>query len=245
MPGNQGIQRAGVLVGIGCDSDPDKIERSISLSGVECKVYRDPVKMSEDLISGKIDAAVRGDMSSSILLPILREKLGLERLERSVLMRPVGGRLFFMAPVGIDEGWTVEEKYELAVKTVKLMRDMRMGTRIAVLSGGRIDDDGRHEHVDASLEEAKILTEKLVSEGYDAYDAEILIENAAKEANLLIIPNGILGNMVFRTLHFLGGAAAVGAPLVNADKIFVDTSRVKVDYSDSIKLAARLAEGKK
>ena len=48
---------------------------------------------------------------------------------------------------------------------------------------------------------------------------------------------------MFRTLHFVGGAQALGAPVVNSDKVFVDTSRVKTDYRDSIALARKLTKG--
>ena len=85
----------------------------------------------------------------------------------------------------------------------------------------------------------------LRGKGYDAYDAEILLESAASEADLIIAPDGISGNIIFRALHFLGGAAALGAPLVNSERIYVDTSRAKTDYRDSIVLAMKLTEGRK
>lgn len=64
------------------------------------------------------------------------------------------------------------------------------------------------------------------------------------EADLIIAPDGVTGNLIFRTMHFLGGARALGAPILNIDKIFVDTSREKTDYTDAICLAARLGGGK-
>lgn len=78
--------------------------------------------------------------------------------------------------------------------------------------------------------------------GYDAYHCQILVEDAIEEAGIVIAPEGITGNIMFRTLHFVGGAQALGAPVVNADRVFVDTSRVKTDYRDSIALARRLTE---
>jgi len=57
----------------------------------------------------------------------------------------------------------------------------------------------------------------------------------------VVAPDGVSGNLIFRTLHFLGGCRAYGAPVVNLDRIFVDTSRAKSDYSDSILFAAVLA----
>ena len=235
---------AGVKVGIGCNGTSAKVKDSVR--GIEgyAIVYTDPEKLVDDLVSGKIDAAVRGDMSSSVLLPLLKKKMNVSELERVVLLEPVGGKLVIAAPVGIDEGWTVEQKYGLAVRSVELMKRIGMGTRIAVMSGGRKDDTGRHEVVDRTINDALELVDRLNSEGYDAYHAEILIEDAVKDADLIIAPDGISGNLIFRTMHLIGGASALGAPVINIDKVFVDTSRAKKDYKDSIALAMRLTEGR-
>ena len=234
----------GVKVGIGCNGSSAKVRDSVR--GIEgyATVYTDPEKLVDDLISGKIDAAVRGDMSSSVLLPLLKKKMGVPELERIVLLEPVGGKLVIAAPVGIDEGWTVDQKYDLVVKSIELMKRIGMGTKIAVMSGGRKDDIGRHPTVDNTIKDALELVDRLNSEGYDAYHAEILIENAVEDADLIIAPDGISGNLIFRTMHLIGGALALGAPIINIDKVFIDTSRAKKDYKDSIALAMRLTEGK-
>ena len=235
---------SGVKVGIGCNGSSAKVRDSVK--GIEgyAIVYTDPEKLVDDLATGKIDAAVRGDMSSSVLLPLLKKRMGVPELERIVLLEPVGGKLVIAAPVGIDEGWTVDQKYDLAVKSIGLMKRLGMGTRIAVMSGGRKDDIGRHPTVDNTIKDALQLVDRLNSEGYDAYHAEILIENAVEDADLIIAPDGISGNLIFRTMHLIGGALALGAPIINIDKVFIDTSRAKKDYKDSIALAMRLTEGK-
>lgn len=235
-----------VKVGIGRGTDHGHVENSVNtIHRDSVIIYTDPKKLIDDLYSGKIDAAVRGDMPSSELLHILKEKAGVRELERLVLMEPKGGRAFFMAPVGIDEGWTVEEKHDMVVKAVKLMKKMGAGTRIAVMSGGRIEDKGRNPVADRSIDDAQKLVSILQKEGYDAYNAEILIESAVDNADLIIAPDGITGNIIFRTLHFIADAIAMGAPVLNIDKVFVDTSRVKNDYVDSIILAMILAGSKK
>ena len=235
---------AGVKVGIGCNGTSAKVRDSVK--GIEgyATVYTDPEELVDDLVTGKIDAAVRGDMSSSVLLPLLKKRMGVPELERIVLLEPVGGKLVIAAPVGIDEGWTVDQKYDLAVKSIELMKKIGMGTKIAVMSGGRKDDIGRHPTVDGTIRDALELVDRLNSEGYDAYHAEILIENAVEDADLIIAPDGISGNLIFRTMHLIGGASALGAPIINIDKVFIDTSRAKKDYKDSIALAMRLTEGK-
>ena len=231
-----------VKVGIGVHGDRTAVEACAKRFPGNVIIYDDADALVDDLVSGKIDAAVRGNMSSSVLLPILKRKLGLPELERIVLLEPKGGRLFCMAPVGIDEGWILEQKHDLVIKCMPLLKKLGMGSRIAIMSGGRCDDKGRNAVVDQTIDDGLALVDILRKEGYDAYDGQILIENIVGDADLVIAPEGISGNLIFRIMHFLAGAAAPGAPLINTDKVFIDTSRAKTDYTDSIVLAMKLTE---
>ncbi len=232
-----------VRVGIGRGTTNGNVERSVlAMEGHDIVIYDDPYELAGDLASGKIDAAVRGDISSSVLLPILKSKIGLKSLERAVFMEPQGEKMFILAPVGIDEGWTERQKHDLAVRSVALAKRVGMGSKIAIMSGGRCEDVGRCKVVDKSIESARNLAKKLCDEGYDAYHSQILIENAVKEADIIIAPEGITGNIIFRSLHFIGGVMALGAPVINTDKVFIDTSRAKTDYRDSLALAMMLTE---
>jgi putative methanogen marker protein 4 len=232
-----------VRVGIGRGTTNGNVERSVlAMEGHDIVIYDDPYELAGDLASGKIDAAVRGDISSSVLLPILKSKIGLKSLERAVFMEPLGEKMFILAPVGIDEGWTERQKHDLAVRSVALAKRVGMGSKIAIMSGGRCEDVGRCKVVDKSIESARNLAKKLCDEGYDAYHSQILIENAVKEADIIIAPEGITGNIIFRSLHFIGGVKALGAPVINTNKVFIDTSRAKTDYRDSLALAMMLTE---
>lgn len=233
-------------VGIGRGSDTGNVEKSVaSFDNKNIMIYDDPKALADDLASGKLDAAVRGDMSSSVLLPYIKEALGLQDLERVVLMEPIGGKLFLLSPVGIDEGWTVQQKFVLAVHSVELAKKAGLGTKIAVMSGGRCEDYGRCKAVNNSIDDALSLVSMLKDEGYDAYHSQILIEEAVKDADIVIAPEGISGNLLFRSMHLVGNTKALGAPIVNSDRIFIDTSRAKTDYRDSIILALRLTKVKK
>lgn len=232
-----------VKVGIGRGSDAGNVERSVlAMEEHDIRIYDDPKELVSDLNAGKIDAAVRGDMSSSMLLPILKGELGVKSLERVAFLEPPGGKLIILSPVGIDEGWSDDQRFDLAARSAGLAERVGMGTRIAIMSGGRCEDVGRCKVVDRSIDSAKAIAGKLVDAGYDAYHCQILIENAVRDADIIIAPEGITGNIIFRTMHLVCGAKALGAPVVNIDKVFVDTSRAKTDYRDSIALAMKLTE---
>ncbi|MCQ2079043.1 MAG: methanogenesis marker protein Mmp4/MtxX [archaeon] len=231
-----------VKVGIGCAPDSKYVETSVrALNNPNVIIYRDPQKLADDLANGVIDAAVRGDMSSSKLLPILKKSLGLDRLQRVVILG-YRDKAVLVTPVGIDEGWTVEDRVSMAKRSEKLLKGIGCeSVRIAVMSGGRNEDIGRNDVVDQTLSDAMEVVKQLNKDGYNAYDAQILLEDAVEEADLIVAPNGITGNLIFRAMHFIGGAPAFGAPVINTDKVFVDTSRVKTDYTDSLILAMKLA----
>jgi putative methanogen marker protein 4 len=190
-----------------------------------------------DLMAGAIDVAVRGTLPANATLQALKGAAGVDHLERIALLETAGGKKFLFAPVGIDEGWTVADKIALIKKGREIARRIGLPEKVGVLSGGRFGDVGRHPRVDRSMADAE-----LVAKLGDAVHYEILIEDAIGSCGLIIAPDGISGNLIFRTLAFLGAGHGHGAPVVNIDRIFVDTSRAQPDYTNALLLAASLLE---
>ncbi|HOT95044.1 MAG TPA: methanogenesis marker protein Mmp4/MtxX [Methanoregulaceae archaeon] len=193
-----------------------------------------------DLVHRTIDGAVRGTLAASHTLRLLRDAVGADHLERVALLETAGGRLFFLAPVGVDEGWTVKEKVALIRRGRELVRFFGLPDRVGVLSGGRLGDLGRHPAVDRSMADAELAAR--LGEGVHC---EILIEDAVGECGLVIAPDGIAGNLIFRTLAYLGGGKGHGAPVTNIEPVFVDTSRASDDYSYALRLAIALVRERK
>ncbi len=209
-------------------------------TGLEIVHSTEPsLKLVELLAAGEIDGAVRGTLSATKTLSLLKKKLGTSKLYRIALLETADGTPFFFAPVGIDEGNSVDDKMELVKRGVGHIERLGVNATVGILSGGRFEDKGRDERVDRTLEDAQLLTKKLNESGIDAKNYSILIEDAIKEANFIVAPDGISGNLVFRTLVFLGGGHGYGA-LVLEEKVFVDTSRVKTDIAKAIMLASAL-----
>jgi putative methanogen marker protein 4 len=232
-------------VGIGAGEDERKAlksrEEAAARGYAEVTVYRDPLELAEDLARGKIDAAVRGDLGSNQAMAAVRSVFGVDKVLRAAFLEPAGGRMFLFSPVGIDEGWTVEEKLELARLSVKTLLPLIPRPVVGIMSGGRNSDRGRMAEVDRTIDDAAEVVKRLSAQGIDARDVQILIEDASKECDVLVAPDGISGNLVFRTLHFLGNGKALGAPVLNIGRTYIDTSRAKSSYADSIALAAVLA----
>ncbi len=198
-----------------------------------------PKKLVELLLSGKIDGAVRGTLSATKTLSELKRSLNIKKLYRVALLETANGKPFFLAPVGIDEGNSIDDKVELVKRAAGHFGRLGVKMKVGILSGGRFEDKGRGETIDRTLEDAQIVTKKICDLGIEAKNYSILIEDAIEEANFILAPDGISGNLIFRTLVFLSGGYGHGAPVL-MDKVFVDTSRVGGHYTRAIMLASAL-----
>jgi putative methanogen marker protein 4 len=245
------------IIGIGIAEDAERVIRSIAGSGISSSVLAysrdstvtippdtgitirvcdDPAgSLIDDLMAGHIDAAIRGTLPANTTLSALKKASGVQRLERAALLETAHGKRFFLAPVGVDEGWEIGERIELARKAQEMAVRFGLPERIGVLSGGRAGDIGRHPAVDRSLADAELIARMTGGVHY-----QILIENAVRDCGVIIAPDGISGNLIFRTLIFLGSGRGHGAPVLNISRIFVDTSRATPDYANAIRLAESL-----
>ena len=201
----------------------------------------DPEKTIGDVLaSGYVDAAVRGTARASGALSHLKEVLGMKKLHRLALLLDNYGNPFFLAPVGIDEGADNEDKIEFIRLGTEYIRRFGIEPVVGILSGGRVGDIGRDEWVDRTISNAEFVTARAQESGIAVNNYNILIEDAIKEANFILAPDGISGNLIFRTLVFLGGGDGIGAPVLMDDYVFVDTSRVGGHYTKAIMLASAL-----
>lgn len=201
-----------------------------------------PARTLVDLLAtGHVDAAVRGTLSATKTLSYLKQVLDIENLYRVALLETPAGIPLFLAPVGIDEGTTREGKLEFIRKGAEHIRRFGVEPRFAVLSGGRFEDRGRDPYVDRTLDDAEYVTQKAQEEGYNVRHYGILIEDAVGEANFILAPDGISGNLIFRTLVLVAGGFGYGAPVL-MEKVFVDTSRVGGHYAKAIMMASALVK---
>ena len=63
-----------------------------------------------------------------------------------------------MTPVGIDEGETVEDRFEIVENCIDFLKRVGKKPKIAILAEGRKDDFGRGEEVSKSITESEKLT---------------------------------------------------------------------------------------
>jgi putative methanogen marker protein 4 len=194
-----------------------------------------------------VDAAVRGYLSATKVINEVKKSFNIAHLHRIALLSTYKGDLFFFAPVGIDEGNDLTDKYIFVKYALDLHRSLNIVPKIAVLSGGRKEDLGRDSRVDKTLGEGEFLSGTIKERGLasDVKHYGILIEDAIDEkATFILAPDGMCGNLVFRTLEFLGGGKGIGAIYTDMipENIFIDVSRTTADYVDAIAFASFLSK---
>jgi predicted methyltransferase MtxX (methanogen marker protein 4) len=67
----------------------------------------------------------------------------------------------------------------------------------------------------------------------------ILIESY-RDDDIVIAPEGVSGNLIFRTLLLFCGAHSYGAPVL-MDKILIDSSRARGSFDGPVMLASAMA----
>lgn len=236
-------RKSQVRVGVGLPRnfvDVAKKQLSARASEVKIETFDDAHLLVSALKDGKIDAAVRGTMGSSKMIEELKREFGLKEIMRTALLEDVRGKPFLLTPVGIDEGTDLDSRLKLVLSSLSYFSSAGWRFDVAVLSKGRVEDRKRGKEIENSLDDGDKLVQRLRKDGLRAEHVGILLEDAVTKADLIVAPDGVSGNLIFRAMHYVGGGKAYGAPVVNMKKIFVDTSRAKAEFTDSILLAAGL-----
>lgn len=221
----------GLVIGMGMGAnyfDHSKVTSDVVLMEAD--------ELIESLKEGKIQAAVRGGLPAREVLDKLKKSFSISKLMRAVLME-VDGRPIWFLPVGIDEGGSVEDKDRMIWWLVSWGFEGKVG----VLSKGRLSDGCRGDEIARSLEQGNELVSRLGKEKIKAAHYGILLEEAVKEVDAIVCPDGVTGNIIFRSLHLVARCRSFGAPVLNLQGTFIDTSSSKEDFTDPLCLAAYMA----
>ncbi len=214
------------------------VTNSTSVEGFEVVESCSP---EEDLIrllrSSEIDGAVRGNVSAARTMRAISSVFDIT--VRRMALIEIGGWAFFLAPVGIDEGDTLEDKLDLAIDGALFIQSLGIKPKISILSGGRFEDVGRSERVDISLEHGEFIAARAREMNIDATHRGILIESARGD-DMVLAPDGVSGNLLFRSLHMVCGANSMGAPIITDKIVFIDSTRARSDFVGPVILASAM-----
>jgi putative methanogen marker protein 4 len=210
-----------IIAGVGKNKN---VIEAIDQVDFEVVTVESEEELVELLYNGFADAAIRGSLNASKIMAKLREKYP-KKISRASFI-DLNGQKFLLAPVGIDEGDDVDQKLRIAEDGSRFLLSIGIKPKLGVLSGGRPQDKGRSKKIDESIEDGELLTSMLLKKLIEVKHYFILIEDAiADGSNFIIAPDGISGNLIFRSLVLLGGGEGHGAVTLGMDEIYVDTSR--------------------
>lgn len=233
-----------IAVGLGKNKDVIKACEAFKKenSNVEIITVDNDNDLVKAILDDNVNAVVRGSLPASSVMKELKSKFS--DISRATYIN--GNNIeFLLTPVGIDEGATIEDKLKIAIYCGEFLKKQSKIPKIAVMASGRKGDYGRSEEISKSIDESNELT-KLIKENtdFEVINHYILIEKAIKDkCNIIIAPNGIMGNIIFRTLVLVNSWPSCGAVTFGINSIYIDTSRDQniKGYLRSLKLAYKLA----
>jgi len=246
------------LIGIDYNSSNSKevlkAYKKLLSEGIDVRLVEDPKELVDSVLRGDVLGGIRGNLSSSEVIPYLRKHIG--RFYRaSILRNPFSGEYFLLTPVGIDEieeDNSFRDKITIIEYILEFLKDSNLfkDVKIGVLSGGRLSDYGRSKRVDRLIEEAVGVVD-YIGRKYNVHIEHkgIVLEEYLKEGfNVILAPDGISGNLIFRSLALVCGVEGCGALVLSRRRIrFIDTSRSGSwdRYYNSVKFLKNLVNDKK
>ena len=209
---------------------------------VEITLVDNDDELVNAILDADVDAVIRGSLPASSVMKELKNQFN--NISRATYINGKDIK-FLLTPVGIDEGTTLDDKLKIAIHCGEFLKKQSKKPKIAVMACGRKGDYGRSDEISKSIDESEKLTE-LIRENtdFEVINHYILIEQAIKDnCNVIIAPDGIIGNIIFRTLVLVNSWPSCGAVTFGINSVYIDTSRDQnVDgYLRSLKLAYNLA----
>jgi putative methanogen marker protein 4 len=227
-----------IIAGVGENKNIVKASRNVDFP---VKLVESEEEFIKSISENRAQAYVRGSLSASKLMKQLKNRY--KEFYRASFIE-INQHQFLLAPVGIDEGDQLLQKLQIIRLGAQFLNKLGLKPKIAILSGGRAQDAGRSQKIDNSISQGKLL-KRITRDKYLVQHHYILIEEAiADEANFIVAPDGISGNLIFRSLVLTGCAKSHGAITLGINEIFLDTSR-SLDtegYIRALKFAKYLAD---
>ena len=157
--------------------------------------------------------------STSEIYSEIKQKAGADKIFRLSVFLTHKDQLIFSAPAGPDMNDGIGDLMFCAKVGFSVIEKLGIKPFVGIISGGRAGDIGRNEKCDQTIRDAEILEKMLAEENIPAKHYTILIEDAVKEANFLILPDSLSGEMVLKTAAGIGEGREIGNILLlqNAD----------------------------
>jgi predicted methyltransferase MtxX (methanogen marker protein 4) len=210
-------------------------------------------KIASMLASNEVDGIVRGTIDDFTTYEAYQKLTGEKVTLGLGLLEDPRGRQFFLTSASNVEGWSKEERLDVALKTANYVKEWGIEPKIAVFTGRRHETyprkkeirDGVDGMLNKTYEDAEWMVAELKKAGFDAKNWAIDLNPAVEDGcNILVPVNGMVGNQMFRVLLFCGGKI-LSATRLGLSKVYEDNSRTEKDFEFHIKWLVALINKKK
>jgi len=220
------------------------------VDGYECILPVGPVEheLVDLLLDGRVDGVVRGQTDHTAFVEHLHERRDLGWSDHylvSLLGDPETE--FWLAPVSNTECWIKRHKADLVRSMLRLCQGLQIEPRIALISGCREGDLGPQWYFDGmyyDCEEIIATFEDELQAGGWIRHFGIETERAlAEDSNVIVMPNGMVGNQCYRLLVYTGHAKCLVNLLLGCGLNIVMNSRNEQRLAPYFAWAAAVANG--
>ncbi len=228
------------------------------ISGFDCVLAKNPEKkLAEILYQGEVNGIVRGTIDDFKTFEAYQDFVGKKKtakMKELAVLEDGYGRQFFISEASNPAGWTKEEKIHNVEGIIEFMKELKMKPKIGVIAGTRHDTYKRKKKIKTGVvgilnktyEQAEAVVKHFKRKRYQIKNYAIELNGAVEDGcNIIVPPNGMVGNQWFRALCLIGKGKILICSRTNLPHVYEDNSRNEKDFSFHIKWAAAWANSKK
>lgn len=229
-----------VLVGPAAIKDVEGFEKVISAEPEK--------KIAEMLAKGEVEGIVRGTIDDFKTFEAYEAIIGKEKTKNMAefgLLEDAHGRQFFISEASNPKGWTREDKMASLERTVDfLVNELGIKPKIGFLTGVRHDTYQRRKdsqewpikYLNETYEDAEYGVNYYVEKGIEAKNYTIEVNAAVEDGcNVVVPPNGMAGNQIFRSMCLIGGGKILSAVRGNLPNVYEDNSRNERNFEAHVR----------
>jgi predicted methyltransferase MtxX (methanogen marker protein 4) len=230
-----------------------------NIRGFKKIISEEPEKeLAKILFNKEVEGIVRGTIDDFKTFEAYRALIGKDKTNEMIelaLLEDFYGRQFFLSQGSNPLGWTREEKIKDCEGIIKFMKtELKIKPKIGCITGVRHETYQRKKKIregvegilNQTYEDANFVVDYFRKRGIEAKNYAIEIETALKDGcNIIVPPNGMVGNQIFRTLVLIGGGKLLSCSRVNLPDPYEDNSRSETDFEPHIKWLVAWINGRK
>lgn len=230
-----------------------------NVKGFQKVISKEPEKdLAKILFNKEVEGIVRGTIDDLKTFEAYQTLIDPEKTKGMIelgLMEDFYGRQFFISQASNPLGWTKEEKIKDCEGIIKFMKaELGIKPKIGFITGVRHETYGRKKEIkegvqkilNQTYEDANSIIDYFTKQEIEAKNYAIEIETALKDGcNIIVPPNGMVGNQICRALVLIGGGKVLTGSLANLPHPYEDNSRSETDFEPHIKWLVAWINGRK